>query len=46
MQRHKEKFSRNPRTAMAYRSWDKMDTEIKRQLLERGQYCLENIADL
>jgi deoxyribodipyrimidine photolyase-related protein len=46
MQRHGDKFSRNPRTAMAYRSWEKMDGDIKRQLLERGEYCLENIEYL
>jgi hypothetical protein len=31
---------------MAYRSWEKMDGDIKRQLLERGEYCLENIEYL
>ena len=46
MQRHGDKFSRNPRTAMAYRSWGKMDEDIRRQLLERGEYCLENLEDL
>jgi deoxyribodipyrimidine photolyase-related protein len=46
MQRHSDKFSRNPRTAMAYRSWEKMDGDIKKQLLQRGQYCLENIENL
>ena len=46
MQRHADRFSRNPRTAMAYRSWDKMDTDVKRQLLERAEYCLENIESL
>ena len=46
MQRHSERFSRNPRTAMAYRTWDKMDTEVKQALLARADYCLENINDL
>ena len=46
MQRHGDRFSRNPRTAMAYRSWDKMDSEVKSQLLQRGEYCLENIENL
>ncbi|MBT5578508.1 MAG: cryptochrome/photolyase family protein [Porticoccaceae bacterium] len=46
MQRHTERFARNPRTAMAYRSWDKMDPEVKRQLLARADYCLENLEKL
>ena len=46
MQRHGEKFSRNPRTAMAYRSWNKMDEEIKNQLLQRGEQCLAEIESL
>ena len=46
MQRHGDKFARNPRTAMAYRSWDKMDTEVKKSLLLRAEYCLANIESL
>ena len=32
----------NPRTAMAYRSWDKMQSEVKESILKRGQYYLFN----
>jgi deoxyribodipyrimidine photolyase-related protein len=46
MQRHGDKFSRNPRTAMAYRTWDKMDPEVKQSLLLRAEYCLTNLETL
>ena len=46
MQRHSERFSRNPRTAMAYRTWDKMDAEVKQSLLARADYCLSNLDQL
>ncbi len=46
MQRHSERFSRNPRTAMAYRTWDKMDAEVKQALLARADYCLSNLDQL
>jgi deoxyribodipyrimidine photolyase-related protein len=46
MQRHSERFSRNPRTAMAYRTWDKMDTDVKQALLARADYCLNNLDQL
>jgi deoxyribodipyrimidine photolyase-related protein len=46
MTRHGERFARNPRTAMAYRSWDKMDAEVKQSLLARAEYCLANIESL
>lgn len=46
MTRHGDRFARNPRTAMAYRSWDKMDAEVKQSLLQRAEYCLTNIESL
>jgi deoxyribodipyrimidine photolyase-related protein len=46
MQRHSERFSRNPRTAMAYRTWDKMDAKVKQSLLARADYCLSNLDQL
>jgi deoxyribodipyrimidine photolyase-related protein len=46
MHRHADRFSRNPRTAMAYRTWDKMDTQVKQQLLHRGELYLQNIENL
>jgi deoxyribodipyrimidine photolyase-related protein len=46
MQRHKERFARNPRTAMAYRSWDKMDEKVQQALLDKADYYLANIEDV
>ena len=46
MQRHSERFSRNPRTAMAYRSWEKMDADVQQALLLRADFCLSNLDQL
>jgi hypothetical protein len=31
---------------MAYRSWNKMQPEIKQAILQRGDYCIENLEQL
>lgn len=41
-----ERLRNNPRTAMAYRSWDKMQPEIKQAILQRGDDCIENLYQL
>ena len=46
MQRHSEQFSKNPRTAMAYRSWEKMDSEVRQSLLKRADDCLDDLENL
>lgn len=46
MNRHRQQFSNSPRTAMAYRSWDKMDAETKGSILQRGQRYLETIEGI
>jgi deoxyribodipyrimidine photolyase-related protein len=46
MMANKALLRNNPRTAMAYRSWDKMQPEIKESILKRGQYCLDNLDSL
>ena len=46
MNRHKEKFSNNPRTAMAYRSWDRMDSDNKHTTLQRAEINLANLNNL
>jgi len=46
MTANKALLRNNPRTAMAYRSWDKMQPEIKASILKRGQYCLDNLDSL
>ena len=46
MNRHREKFSNNPRTAMAYRSWDRMDSDNKHTTLQRAEINLANLNNL
>ena len=46
LQRHSERFSNNPRTAMAYRTWDKMDPQVQKALLSRADDCLTNLEQL
>ncbi len=46
MDRHRQRFANNPRTAMAYRTWDKMDDEIKSSILHRGQHYLETLGEI
>ena len=46
MQRHGDSFSKNPRTAMAYRSWEKMADDVRKALLQRADYCLANLNSL
>lgn len=41
-----ERLKNNPRTAMAYRSWDKMQPEVRQAILQRGEYCIENLEQL
>ena len=46
MQANSERLRNNPRTAMAYRSWNKMQPDIKQQILDRGDYYIENLEQL
>ena len=46
MHSHRERFARNPRTAMAYRSWNKMDEQVKELLLARADHYLQNLDSL
>jgi deoxyribodipyrimidine photolyase-related protein len=46
MVRHREKFERNPRIGMVYRSWDKFDAETQRSTRQRAEACLINIEQL
>ena len=46
MNRHSEKFSNNPRTAMVYRNWNKMDSEIRQKTLEKAQQVLANLENI
>ena len=46
MQSNSERLKDNPRTAMAYRSWDKMQPDVRQAILQRGEYCIENLEQL
>ena len=46
MMSNSERLKNNSRTAMAYRSWNKMQPEIKQAILQRGDYCIENLEQL
>lgn len=46
MQTNSERLRNNPRTAMAYRSWNKMQPEVRQQILERGDYCIDHLQQL
>jgi len=46
MMANRQRLNNNPRTAMAYRSWDKMQPDTKQAILERGEFCLENLENL
>ncbi|MHA4894619.1 cryptochrome/photolyase family protein [Pedobacter sp. PWIIR3] len=43
---HRAKLEKNPRLAMVYRAWDKMDPEIKAATLLRAKDCLDHLSDL
>ena len=44
--RHEEKLKKNPRIGMAYRTWDKMGSEKKAQILERAELYLNDMENL
>lgn len=44
--RNEDKLAKNPRIGMAYRTWAKMDSEKKTELLKQADYYLENIENL
>ena len=46
VQRHRQHFKHNPRMAMVYRNWDKQDHNTQQQILQQGQYYLDNIEHL
>ncbi|MEJ2534716.1 MAG: cryptochrome/photolyase family protein [Gammaproteobacteria bacterium] len=43
MDRHRERFERNPRIGMIYRSWDRMDSERRDAIREHAERLLENL---
>ncbi len=46
MIRHREKFEKNPRIGMVYRSWDKMDGETRTLTLDKADDCLLTLSEL
>ncbi len=46
MDRHRDRFGRNPRIGMVYRNLDKMDEQTRDSILTHGQTLLDNIDQL
>lgn len=46
MDRHRQRFERNPRIGMVYKNWDRQSEDEKRGVLTRGEWCLKNIEKL
>ena len=46
MHRHTDRFARNQRTAMAYRTWNKMDPQVQEKLLQKATVYLDNLDAL
>lgn len=44
--RHRSKLKEHPRLKMVYSLWDKMALEEKTSILERAEYCINNINSL
>lgn len=42
-ERHRDKLEKNPRIGMMYRTWDKMDEDKKREILEKGEKTLFDV---
>ncbi|MBY5991727.1 cryptochrome/photolyase family protein [Ferrimonas balearica] len=46
MARHDRELARNPRITMVYRGWDNRPESERQAILERGQWCLDNLERL
>ena len=46
MNRHREKFGKNPRIGMTYRNFDRMDSQVKAATLKRADKLLGELEDL
>lgn len=46
MIKHRERLAKNPRIGMIYGNWDKQNDAQKHAVLERAEWCLENIEIL
>ena len=46
MVKHRERLAKNHRIGMIYGNWDKQDDAQKHAVLQRAEWCLENIESL
>ncbi|RBP83824.1 cryptochrome/photolyase family protein [Marinomonas rhizomae] len=46
MVKHRERLGKNPRIGMIYGNWDKQNDAQKYAVLQRAEWCLENIESL
>lgn len=46
MDRHRARFSKNPRIGMVYRNLEKMDTSLRQATLHRANWLLNNLNEL
>ena len=46
MVQHRDRLLKNPRIGMIYGNWDKQDKAQQDAVLERAQWCLDNINEL
>ena len=46
MNRHHDRFSKNPRIGMVYRNFEKMDNELREETIRRGEWVLNNLNSL
>ncbi|MEJ2164625.1 MAG: cryptochrome/photolyase family protein [Desulfobacterales bacterium] len=44
--RHRSRLQKNPRVAMMYRTWDRMDDKEKKKVLKQAEACLRKIDRL
>ena len=46
LERHKQRFSENPRMALMYKQWQNKSIETRNALLERANWCLDHLEEL
>ncbi|MFN3236914.1 MAG: cryptochrome/photolyase family protein [Pseudomonadales bacterium] len=46
MHKHRAELEKNPRIGMVYRNWDKNSQQEQKLVLDRAQWCLDNINQL
>ncbi len=46
MDKHRERLFKNPRIGVIYGNWDRQDASYRQEILDRAQWCLDNIEEL